>query len=250
MPTSPSTPVEPCRLDSRHSHCGLDSPVAPGLADQPALPVATPRHGATSPISPASTMLPRLLQRRRIAVGQVDHVDEAGRFGGLGHRQRVGMVRRQRLFAEHVLAGGQQRQRRRLVDAVRRDVDGRVELAPGDRRLEALETPRDLVCRRRMLPRGPAPGRRRRRCSHPDIAANSVDVMPGDAAGTEEKQLACISSGPRRHRHAGAGPSATIFSLALSDRHVRRIGDAPTRRAPDCAPSARRCAAPAARPAL
>ncbi len=58
---------------------------------------------------------------------------EAGGLRRLGHGDRVGMVGRQRLFAKHVLAGRDQRQCGRHMDAVGRAVDGGVEVAPGDR---------------------------------------------------------------------------------------------------------------------
>ncbi|MNE51446.1 hypothetical protein D3C80_1460750 [compost metagenome] len=48
------------------------------------------------------------LQGGDIAIGEVDHGDEARLFGGIGHFGGLGVVFRQRLFAEDVLAGRQQ----------------------------------------------------------------------------------------------------------------------------------------------
>ena len=60
------------------------------------------------PSLPDCDQLARLVQRGDVAVGEVDHVDEARRLGGLGHLEGLGVVGGQRLFAEDVLAGGEQ----------------------------------------------------------------------------------------------------------------------------------------------
>jgi hypothetical protein len=63
----------------------------------------------TAPISPGGDDLARLLQLGDVAVGEVHHVDEAHLLGHLGHLHGLGIVGRQRLFAEHVLAGLERR---------------------------------------------------------------------------------------------------------------------------------------------
>src|SRR5207249_2456203 len=60
----------------------LATPIAPLLADQPALQVGgleVPKRADLAVFD----QLPSLLQRRRGAVGEVDHVDEAGLLGGI-----------------------------------------------------------------------------------------------------------------------------------------------------------------------
>ncbi len=54
--------------------------------------------------------LPRGLQRCHIAVGQVDHGDEAGFFRSIGHFRGLGIGFGQRLFAKHMLARRQKLQ--------------------------------------------------------------------------------------------------------------------------------------------
>ncbi len=76
------------------------------------------------------------LQRRDVAIGEIDHVDDAGPFGRLRHLQRRRIVLRQRLFAEDMFARGNQRHRRRVMDAVGRDICRRIEFTPGDRLLQ------------------------------------------------------------------------------------------------------------------
>ena len=89
--------------------------------------------------------LARLLERRDIAIGEVHHIDDAGGFRRIGHLARLAEILGQRLFAQHRLAGGNQRHGGRMVDAVGRDVGDRVEIAPVERRLQRGEAPRDLV---------------------------------------------------------------------------------------------------------
>ena len=89
--------------------------------------------------------LARLLERRRGPVGEVDHVHDAGGVGGIGHFPGEGIVGCERLLAEDVLSRGDELHRRRVVDAVGRDVRGRVELTPGDRFVEACKAVRDVV---------------------------------------------------------------------------------------------------------
>lgn len=67
------------------------------------------------------------LQRRDVAIGQVDHVDDAGPFSRLRHLERLFVVLGERLFTKHMLSGRQQGERRRVVHAIRRDVRRRVE---------------------------------------------------------------------------------------------------------------------------
>jgi hypothetical protein len=80
-----------------------------------------------------------LLQGRDIAIGEVDHRDEAGGLRGAGHLVRFGIAFRQRLLAHHMLARRQQRQRRRMVRAVGRDIGGRIEAIPGNGLLQRRE---------------------------------------------------------------------------------------------------------------
>ncbi len=83
--------------------------------------------------------LTRLLQLRHIAVGQVDHVDEAGGFRRIGHLFCLWVVLGQRLFAEDVLLRGDQLHCGGVVDWIGRHIGRRVELAPGDGVIERGE---------------------------------------------------------------------------------------------------------------
>jgi hypothetical protein len=65
------------------------------------------------------------------AVGEVHHGDETGGFRRTRHLVRLGVVFRERLFAHDMFASGKQRQRRRVMRAVRRHVGGRVKTTPG-----------------------------------------------------------------------------------------------------------------------
>ena len=88
---------------------------------------------------------PGLLDRRGVAIGQVDHADQPGGLDGLRHLGGVGGVDRQGFFAEYVPAGGDQAQGGRVVHRVRGDIGHGVEAAPRQRRLEIAETPLDAV---------------------------------------------------------------------------------------------------------
>jgi hypothetical protein len=83
--------------------------------------------------------VPHLLEAGDVAVGQVDHVDDAGGLGRLGHLEGLGGVGRERLFAKDVLAGSDHRHRRRVMERIRRDVGHGIELAPLQGRLERGE---------------------------------------------------------------------------------------------------------------
>ena len=88
--------------------------------------------------------LARLLQLRDIAIGQVDHVDDPCPFGSFRHLERLVIILRERLLAKNVLAGGKQRQGRRIVSLVRRDIRHRIELAPGQRLVQRREALLDI----------------------------------------------------------------------------------------------------------
>ena len=64
---------------------------------------------------------------------------DAGGLGGVGHLARLAEVFGQRLFAQHRLAGRDQRHGGRMVDAVRRDIGHRVEARPSERLLQRGE---------------------------------------------------------------------------------------------------------------
>ena len=83
------------------------------------------------------------------------------------------MIGRQRLFAKHVLAGGQQRQRGRHMHAIGRAVDGGVELAPGERGIEPVEGAGNAVCPAKALAR-PGTASTQAEILHSGIAANSA----------------------------------------------------------------------------
>ena len=79
------------------------------------------------------------MQGRDIAIGQVHHVDEACLLGGCCHFIGELEIFRERLFAQHMLVGGEQLHCRRVMDGIRRDVGGGIELAPGDGLVEVFE---------------------------------------------------------------------------------------------------------------
>jgi hypothetical protein len=64
-----------------------------------------------------------------VAVGEVDHVHDACERRRIGHLARMGVVGGERLLAQDVLAGREERERRGVVHGVGRDVGHRVELA-------------------------------------------------------------------------------------------------------------------------
>ncbi len=128
---SPSAPLEPCALESRQSqessvfqspHFGLH---------QPALAVRRRdvAHDAERALPHQSA---GFLNGAGVAVGEVDHVDELALTGLLHHRVGVPRIERQRLFAENVFAGLEERHCGREMRGIGRHIDHRVELAPGD----------------------------------------------------------------------------------------------------------------------
>ena len=121
-------------------------PVAPEIADQPALQIR--RLDMTHrPNGAPKHHVPNLLDRRRIAVGEVHHADLAGFLHCLGHLNRQRRIRRKRLFVEDMLAGSNSRHRGRIMHAVWRDIGHCVEFTPGQRILDAAELTWDAVCR-------------------------------------------------------------------------------------------------------
>ncbi len=84
--------VRPVLLRQPPEPFALGLPVAPGLADQPALKMRRldMAHGADLA---GEHHLPPLLQRRRVAVGEVDHADQAGLLDRLGHLHGLGRRR-------------------------------------------------------------------------------------------------------------------------------------------------------------
>ena len=115
---------------------------------------ATPRHADRADL-PVEHHLPALLQRRRVAIGEVDHADQAGLLDRLGHLHRLGRVSGERLLAEDMLAGGDRLHGRRMMNLIRRDVRHRVELAPGERRPRGSEIAGRSCARRRKRQGGP-----------------------------------------------------------------------------------------------
>ena len=114
------------------------------LAGQPALEIVGV-HVANRADLAGIDHLARPLDRVGVAIGEVDHIDDAGGLRRLHHRHGVLVVHRQGLFAEDMFACRDELQRGRLMDIVRRRIDGRVESAPGDRLVEAAEGLRDAV---------------------------------------------------------------------------------------------------------
>ena len=98
--------------------------------------------------------LPRLLQRRNIAVTQVHHIDERGLLGGgchfIGQREILG----QRLFAQHMLLRRDDLHRRRMMHGIGRHVGDGIELSPGQQRIEAAECVGDAMLLREALGAG------------------------------------------------------------------------------------------------
>ncbi|MCY1299956.1 hypothetical protein D9M70_495080 [compost metagenome] len=158
---------------------------------------------------------PCLLQRRDIAIGEVHHRHQAGALGGVGHLRRLGVIFRERLFAQHVLAGGKQCQRRRVVRLVRRHVRRRVELAPGDRLVERGEGLGNAV----LVGKGTRTlGVDIDRADHLDAFdfGKGLGMAVRHAAGSNYKKTHDAHLYPASPAWCSRGPRSTIGSSAFS----------------------------------
>ncbi len=160
----------------------------------------------------------RGLDRCDIAIGEIDHADEAGLLGRLGHGEGFLGVCRQRLFAEHVLAGGERLHRRGVVHVIGRDVGHRVKVAPGERLLKRGEASLDVVLfAERLEPRLLGVD------GADDLHALDLGEMRGlgvgHAAGAEKQQTHRKVLSQRRPASpalCNRGPRSTIGSMAFS----------------------------------
>ncbi len=95
---------------------------------------------------PFANHLRGLLQGGHVAVAEVDHVHHARFGGGTGHFLRLRRICGQWLFAQHMLACGQEGQGGGVMRGVGGDVGHRIELAPGQRFIHRGEAVRDAMC--------------------------------------------------------------------------------------------------------
>ncbi len=93
----------------------------------------------------------RLLQGCDIAIGQVDHIDDARLLGGVRHFGGFLVAFRQRLLAEDMLARTDQRQRGRMMDGIRRHIGRGIEPAPFQRILKPREAVVNVVVLRKRI---------------------------------------------------------------------------------------------------
>ena len=70
--------------------------------------------------------------RRHEAIGKRRHVPHPGFIRGIGHRLRLRVIHRDRLFAKHMFARGNRRQRDRPVRDIRRCDDHRLDIIARD----------------------------------------------------------------------------------------------------------------------
>ncbi len=89
--------------------------------------------------------LPEFLQFGDIAVSEVDHIDQSGRLGSVGHALGMPVMGSQRLFAKHMLALRDRLHRGFEVEPVGRHIGDRIELAPIEGLVERGEGARNVV---------------------------------------------------------------------------------------------------------
>ena len=145
--------------------------------------------------------LVRLVNGRRVAVAQVDHVDHALAFRSLHHRHRLGVIHRERFLAEHMLPGANRLDRKGRVEAVGRRIDNGIDFA-------FLQHEVDVGIGIRNRKPGAEGGRlgRIHVTAGDDLAAGDLgkllSVMTGDAASPDNRNTnhanSCNSALPKR----------------------------------------------------
>ncbi|MDT4865037.1 hypothetical protein FQZ97_998190 [compost metagenome] len=158
---------------------------------------------------------PRLLQRCDIAIGQVDHGDEPGALRGVGHFRGLGVVFRKRFFAQHVFAGGQQGQRRRMVRLVRRHIRRRIELAPSNGIVERSECIGYAMFLGKILGALGVDIDRPHHLHTFDLS-EGFGMAVGHAAGSDNKKTHSDHLYPASPASCSLGPRSTIGSRASS----------------------------------
>ena len=168
---------------------------------------------------------PCLLHGGKASIGEIDHIDHPCPGGGPRHLDGMRMVVGQRLFAQNLLAGGQQRHRCRIVGAVRRDVGEAVERAPVQRCNQVSRNGWQYRGCRRIPSVGPGPYRPPRQDRHrrfrqkPPHAVRPFGRFPGSHALMHR-----LSSVPPKVA-AGSSPAISVSRFhhpcGSSDRDPR-----------------------------